>query len=130
MEWTRCVDLSVILPNEPGALSRLLGTAKSAGVEVEGACGFLWGSHPVVHVLVNEADSRDTLEESGFDVRAEAEVLVIPGGPPPDIMARVTAQLSDAGVNVDICYLTNDGAVVVGVDDFHKAQAVIELDQD
>lgn len=128
MKWTRCVDLSVLLPNEPGGLARLLRSAKESGVHVAGACGFLWGESPLIHVLVGEAESRDLLESAGFDIRAEREVLVIEASDPQAVLGRASSLLAQAGVNMDICYLSNEGSLVLGIDDFHRAATVLDTE--
>ena len=127
MEWQRCVDLSVILADEGQSLPQLLRTTRQAGIEILGICGFLWGDYPLLHVLVQNAEARQTLENSGFDVRAESEVLVLRGERAGDLVARASQLLSDAGIRMGICYLVSDGGVVVGVDDFHRAVAVMDL---
>ena len=127
MEWERRVDLSVILEEEEGALANLLRTARQAGVDPTGICGFLWGNYPLVHILVDDADKRQVFESAGFDVRAESEVLVLRGESPLELIARISKLLTDSGIRMGICYLTSDKAVAVGVDDFHRAQAVMDL---
>jgi hypothetical protein len=129
VKWTRCVDLSVHLPNEPGGLARLLATAQEAGVDISGACALLSGELPVVHILIPEADNRDLLEAAGFDIRAEREVLVLAASEPQEVLARATSLLGHAGVNMDICYLSNDGGLVIGIDDFQKGAMVLETDE-
>lgn len=128
MRWTRCFDLSILVSNEPGGLARLLATAEQAGVNIAGACGFLWGDSPLIHVLVHDAESRDLLESSGFDIRAEREVLVIEAPDAQATLGRATSVLAHAGVNMDICYLSNDGGLVLGIDDFHKAATVLDTE--
>ncbi|MEA2446673.1 MAG: hypothetical protein QOK47_310 [Actinomycetota bacterium] len=127
MQWRRCVDLSVILDEEVDALPLLLRTAREAGIEPISMCGFLWGSYPLVHVLVEDEAARQIFESAGFDVRAESEVLVLSGESPMDLIARVSKLLSDAGIRMGICFLTPDGGVVVETDDFHQAQGVMDL---
>ena len=80
----------------------------------------------MVHVLVGDAESRDLLESAGFDIRAEREVLVIEAAQPQAALGRVTSLLAQAGVNMDICYLNNEGGLVLGIDDFHRAGIVLD----
>ena len=129
MNWSRCVDLSVQLPNEPGGLARLLTTAQDAGVTVEGTCGLLSGDSPLIHILVGDAESREQLESAGFDIRAEREVLVIAAPQPQEVLARASNLLGHAGVNMDICYFSNQGDLVLGIDDFQKGATVLETDE-
>jgi hypothetical protein len=127
MEWQRCVDLSVILEEATAELPKLLRTAANAGIEPAGVCGFLWGDYPLVHVLVDDASKRQVFESAGFDVRAESEVLILTGEAPMDLIAKAAKLFADAGVRMGICFPTVNGGVVVGTDDFHRAQAVMEL---
>jgi hypothetical protein len=124
MEWTRGVDLSVILPTG-AAVTELSQVTAKANIPFEGACGFLWGDSPVLHFLVvDNAPARDVLEDAGFDVMAEREVLVVSNGS-RDLLTNVTDRLTSAGVRLDIMYMTADGRLVIGVDDFHKAQTAL-----
>lgn len=127
MEWRRCVDLSVILEKATEELPKLLTTAREADIEPVGICGFLWGDYPLVHVLVDDASERQIFEDAGFDVRAESEVLILKGEPPMELIVRAAKLFSDAGVRMGICFPISDGGVVVGTDDFHRAQAVMDL---
>ena len=126
VEWRRCVDLSVILDKDV-SLAPTLAAIRKAGVDPISICGFLWGSLPLLHVLVAEAGDRQIVEDAGFDVRSESEVLMLHDGPTLELAIRASKQLTDAGVHLDICYATPEGGVVVGVDDFHLAQSVMDL---
>jgi hypothetical protein len=125
MKWTRGVDLSVILPTG-SAISELSRITGEANIPFEGACGFLWGDSPVLHFLVvDDSRARDVMEDAGFDVMAEREVLVVTNGS-RDLLTEVTDRLTSAGIRLDIMYLTLDGRLVIGVDDFHKAQTALD----
>ena len=125
MEWTRGVDLSVILPTG-AAVTELSRLTDDADIPFGGACGFLWGDAPVLHYLVvDESNARDVLEEAGFDVMAEREVLVVNNGS-RQLLTEVTDRLTTAGIRLDIMYMTADGRLVIGVDDFHKAQTALD----
>lgn len=126
MEWQRGLDLSIILGDEPGQVTALARAAKQEGIEISGTCGFLWGTHPIIHVAVIDDDARDTLENAGFDVRAEQEVLLVTMGDTLDAVEEVTAAMAKHGINLDLLYLGGGGCLVLGVDDFHRAQSVLQ----
>ena len=127
MEWKRATDLSVLLETPShSSLARLTNISIRNGIPLEGTCGFLWGDHPLLHVLVSHERARDLIEEEGFDVRAEQEVLVLDSEDPQNMLARISTWLTDAGIQLDLLYMTRGGGLVVGVDDVHQAQAALE----
>ena len=127
MEWQPGVDLSVILDDEPGQVAALARAAQQEGIEITGTCGFLWGSHPVIHVAVKVgSDARDVLEKAGFTVRGEQEVLLVSMDDALDAVGTVSAAMGKHGINLDLLYLGQGGCLVLGVDDFHRAQSVLE----
>ena len=107
------------------SLARLTNISIRNGIPLEGTCGFLWGDHPLLHVLVSHERARDLIEEAGFDVRAEQEVLVLDSEDPQNLLARLTTGLTDAGIQLDLLYMTREGGLVVGVDDVHQAQEAL-----
>ena len=126
MQWKRAIDLSVLLqPPSQASLARLTNISIRHGVELEGACGFLWGDYPLLHVLASHSRARDLFEEEGFDVRAEQEVLVLDSEDPQNLLARLTTWLTDAEIQLHLLYMTRTGGLVIGVDDFHRAEATL-----
>jgi hypothetical protein len=126
MKWKRATDLSVLLPApSEAAVARLTEVSRRNGITLEGACGFLWGDFPLLHVLASHERTRDLIEEEGFDVRAEQEVLVLDSDDQQSLLERVATWLACSGVRLDILYMTPDGGVVIGVDDVHRAESAL-----
>ena len=119
-------DLTVILKNVPGTFASLGEALGSAGINIDGICGFPSGGEGVVHMLVEDtAGARSAIEGAGHEVRAEREVLVVDVQDKPGEVGRVCRALADAGVNLDLIYPTNQGQLVLGADDMDKARAAI-----
>lgn len=119
-------DLTVALPNEPGALARLGEATGGAGINIEGMCGDARQGE-LVHILVDDAAAtRSALAEAGIVVREAREALVVEVEDRPGTLAEVARKLTDAGVNVDLTYATFGGCnVVLGVDDVERARAAL-----
>ncbi len=119
-------DLTVILRNVPGTIADLGEVAGKAGVNLLGGCGFECGGEGVMHVLVegDASGARRAFEEGGMEVRGEREVLVVDVEDTPGGLGRATRRFADAGINVDLVYLTGDGRLVVGPDDVERARSV------
>lgn len=119
-------DLTVILRHVPGTITDLGEAAGNAGVNLLGGCGFECGGEGVMHVLVegDASAARAAFEQAGMEVRGEREVLVVDVEDTPGGLGRTTRRYADAGINVDLVYLTHDGRLVVGPDDIARARSV------
>ena len=119
-------DLTVILRNVPGTIADLGEAAERAGINLRGVCGFESGGEGVMHVLVDgdASSARRAFEEAGMEVRGEREVVVVDVDDTPGGLGRVARRFADAGINVDLVYLTADGRLVVGPDDVEGARSV------
>ena len=123
-------DLTVILENRPGTLAEFGETTGRAGINIDGACGFPSAGRGVIHILVEDAAAtRSALENAGFEVRDERDVMVLRQGVDiedrPGTMGEIFRRIADAGVNVDLLYGKWNGDVVLGADDLGKAQAAL-----
>src|SRR5687767_5650641 len=99
MQWKRAIDLSVLLePPSQASLARLTNVSIRHSIALEGTCGFLWGDHPLLHVLASHSRARDVLEEEGFDVRAEQEVMIVESQDPQVLLARLSMWLTEAKI--------------------------------
>ena len=119
-------DLTIVLENRPGTLAQLGETLGQAGVNIEGGCGFPCGGEGMIHLLVEDADAaKRSLQEAGIEVRNERPVLVTEVKDRPGELGNLTRRIANAGVNIDLIYLTAKGQLVLGVDDLERARAAL-----
>jgi hypothetical protein len=115
-------DLSVVLDEDrPGTLARMLGAVSAAGINIDGYAEI----GGVVHVL--SPDLRAThkcLEQAGFRIVQEHQVLVVPVADEPGAAARVFQRLADAHVNIRYSYLATGNRLVIAVD---KPDAAVNI---
>ncbi len=72
-------DLTIGLIDRPGTLAQASDALGRAGVNIEGACGFVTDDRSVFHVLVRDAErARRALIDSGFEIQAERSVVMLP----------------------------------------------------
>ena len=111
-------DLTVGLINRPGTLAHASDALGRAGVNIEGACGFVSGEQAVYHVLVEDLErARRSLIDAGFEIQEERQVAVTPIENRPGAAAALLRRIADAGLNVDLLYMTGDGRLVLSGDD-------------
>lgn len=119
-------DLMVGLVNRPGSLLRASAALGTAGVNIEGACGFVCEGQGVFHVLVEDAErARRALIDAGLEIQAERRVVVTAIENRPGSAAEVLHRVADAAVSVDLLYATADGRLVLGGDDVPAIAAAL-----
>ena len=108
-------DLTVCLVNQPGTLLRASDALARAGINIDGACGYVCEGKGVYHVLVEDAErARRALLDAGFEIQVERPVVVTDVEDRPGSAAAVLRRVSEAGANIDLLYLTVDGRLVLG----------------
>lgn len=111
-------DFTIRLMHQPGTLAEASHVLGRAGVNIQGACGYVCEGHGMYHVVVAAAEqARRALLDSGFEIIAERRVFLSPVEDRPGAAAALLRRVADAGVNVDLLYLTVDGQLVLGGDD-------------
>lgn len=119
-------DLTVILENRPGTLAQAAEALGSAGINIDGSCGFPCEGVGIFHILVQDgAAGRSALEGAGLKIRAEREVLVLDIEDKPGALGETCRRIADAGANIDLQYLATNTRVVIGADDIEKARGAI-----
>jgi hypothetical protein len=120
-------DLTVELENRPGTLADLGEALGNAGVNIDGGAAIATGPGPVgVHILVEDADgARKALDGAGLSVTDERDVITLNVVDQPGELGRIGRRMADAGVNIDLLYLTASGQLIVGVDDPEKARSLL-----
>ena len=120
------IDLLVHLDNRPGALARASEALSRTQVNVEGVCGYGYGDSGAIHFLVTDRDTASAaLEEAGFPVVREREVVVEEMPNEPGVVARHARRIADAGINVEAIYLAAGNRLVVVTDDPPRAREAI-----
>lgn len=121
-------DVSMILPDRPGALADMGEALGKAGVSVEGGGAWVLGSQGFAHFLVGDAEgdrAATALRDAGIDVVTIRDVLVqrlrqdVPGQ-----LGALSRRMADAGVNIEVLYSDHDNQLILVVDDMMRGRAV------
>lgn len=118
-------DLSIVVPDRPGALSAAWDKLAAAGVNIDGACSFPGRGQTwvILHILVEDREmAREAIEAAGFQVEEEREVAVHHLENQPGAIAEVFHSYDDDGKNVDLIYMGAENKLVVGTDDARPAR--------
>jgi hypothetical protein len=120
-------DLTVGLIDRPGTLAQVSDALGRAGVNIDGASGFVCDGQGVFHVLVEDLErARRALIDSGFGIEDERRVVVTPIENRPGAAAALLRRIADADVNIDLLYTTVDGRLVLGGPDVEGIQRAID----
>jgi hypothetical protein len=121
-------ELTVVIENRPGSFAALGEAIGNAGMNIVAICGFTWEEKKIVHILVkNSTEGRRALENAGFMIEGERDVLVINIEDQPGQFGKICRQLAVAGINTNLIYLASKQRLVLGVDDFSRARTILGL---
>jgi hypothetical protein len=118
-------DIMVRMENRPGALAEIAEALGKAGINIEGMCGFVGSGQAVGHLLVQDPAAARRALSAVCEVGEEREVLVVGLEDRPGALGDVARRMADAGVNVEIGYLTTKLEIVLAVSDIEKARAAV-----
>jgi len=108
-------DLTIALVDQPGSLAKASDALGRAGVNIDGAAGYVCDSQGVYHVLVHDLErARRALMNGGFILEDERRVVAVPVANQPGAAAALLRKVADASVNIDLLYMTLDGKLVLG----------------
>lgn len=122
-------DLTVAVPEDRRSAIAEIGEALGrAGVNIEG----LFGSARLgeVHVPVEDAAAaRRAIEDADSPVIDERQVILrsLKQRNQPGTWGRLARRLTEAGVAIEFDYLATDTRIVIGVDNYDKAIAAIQI---
>lgn len=119
-------NITIHLDDHPGALAEMGEALGKSVVNIDGICGVSCEGMGVLHILVEDATAaRSAVEQAGFEVHAERDVLVVNIVDRPGELGNIARKLANAGINLDLLYLTANLDLVIGVDDLEKAQSAL-----
>ena len=115
-------DLAVTLADDrPGMLAKAIGCVSGAGINIDGYAEM----NGVVHVLATDLQqTRQCLNQAGFRVVQEQQVVLVPVADEPGAAARVFQRIAEAHVNVRYSYLATGNRLVIATD---NPQEVLKL---
>jgi len=121
-------DVSLVLPDVPGALATMGDALGRAGVNVEGGGAWVVAGRGIAHFLVDDGDAaRRALEDAGIVVEAVREVLVQRlRQDQPGQLGAFCRCMAEAGVNIEVQYSDHDHRLVLVVDDIERGRVVSE----
>ena len=118
-------DLTVVLEDRPGTLAELGEALGKAGVNIDGFCGLPCEGKGIIHILLEDAKSaRKVLEEAGFEVGEDRQVLVLDVTDRPGELGGICRRIAEAGVNINFIYAATGTRIVLAVDDLEEAKSV------
>ena len=121
------IDLTLALIDQPGSLAKASDALGRAGVNIDGACGYVCDGQGRYHVLVEDLErARRALIDGGFIIDDERRVVALPLANEPGAAAVVLRRVAEAGVNVDLLYMTLDGELVLGGPDVAGIERALE----
>lgn len=119
-------NLTVLMKDKPGTLATLGELLGNAGINIAGGCGMKMNGRGYIHILVeNEVGARQILEEGSFEIVDERPVLVMAVEDQPGELGYFARRIADAGVNIELYYMTLSREIVFGVDDLEKAREAL-----
>ena len=119
-------DITVIIDDLPGTLAQVGETLGNAGINIDGYCSFPSGGKSYLHILVEDVEgTRRALQEIGFEITQDREVLVDDTEDRPGTMGKVARRIADAGVNIDMVYMGTNSRLVVAAYDLEKARSAV-----
>ena len=107
-------DLAVTLEDDrPGTLARVLGSVSAAGINIDGYAEI----GGVVHVLSEDLRAtHDCLQNAGFRILQEQDVVVVSVEDEPGAAARVFQRIAEEHINIKYSYLATGNRLVIAAD--------------
>lgn len=121
-------DLVIEVDNEPGALARVAAAISDAGVNIAAATFTGASDRAELHILVPHAEPvRHALALTHQTaITHEREVVVVEiDDDRPGVLADLTREIADAGVNLDLVYVATHNRVVLGSPDIERLRSVV-----
>src|ERR671919_893966 len=121
------VDLVIDIENTPGALAEVAAAISDAGVNIAAATCVGPGERAELHILVPHAEAvKHALAISHVAVTREREVVVIDVEDRPGVLADLTREIAQAGVDLDLVYVATRNRVVFASPDIASLRAALD----
>lgn len=108
-------EISVTTENQVGTLFKVTAPLKETGVSIRGVCA--WGDAGKANFLIvteNNEKASQALKKAGYAPK-EMEVVLTDLANKIGSLAEAAQKLSNAGVDIDHCYVTASGPQALAV---------------
>jgi hypothetical protein len=122
------MQLSITLPNTPGALAKMSDVLRAADVNIEALFCSRENGNTAVHVVVDDPETAKMVLRDINEV-SMLEVLAIPIKNKPGAIAQIARSCAGHQINIEHIYATSfgkDAMVYLDVDDLEKAKKVLK----
>jgi hypothetical protein len=124
-------QLSVVLPNKPGRLSRVSELLGKEGVNIRAITVVEASDFSSIRMMLDDPKKGiNVLKSSGYELE-ESEVVAVEIPDQPGGLNAILKPLREAEVNVQYLYpyigrMSKDAIMILGVDNIEKAKEVLE----
>lgn len=117
-------DIAVTLKDDrPGTLAKALGCVSAAGINIDGYAEI----GGVVHVLSEDVRAtHDCLQNAGFHIVQEQDVVVVSVEDEPGAAARVFQHIAEHHINIKYSYLATGNRLVIAADNRDAVVAALK----
>lgn len=122
------LQLSLSLPNNPGALARMTDILRASDVNIEALFCNEGENETAVNVVVNDSETAKMVLREIGEVTV-TEVLAIPIRNTPGAIANISRMCAGSQINIRHIYATSfgkDAMVYLAVDDIEKAKKALK----
>ncbi len=123
------IQLSIRLPNTPGALARMSDALRAADVNIEALYCTKGAADTSVHLVVNDPETAKMVLMTMSPVD-ERQVLAIPIKNQPGSIAHIARMCAGHQINIEHIYATSfgrkDAMVYLDVSDLEKARKALK----
>lgn len=127
-------DLRIVLPDRPGAGTRVCEALSKEDINLEGICGDLrpgegWG---YFHVVVADEDAEAAIraiEATGSQVLDVHAVDLIQAHNRPGELVNILGEYRDRGENLEVLYIASDNRIVIGTENMRRPRLGVRMDE-
>src|SRR5687767_12970767 len=125
-------EIVVVAKDQPGEMNKVAETLGKNGVNMLALCAYNVNGEGRTHFVVNDHDKgKQVLKKLNYKV-SEGDILMLELKHSPGELARITAILAKAGINIDLLYGSGStypsAQVVMRVKDLKKAEKALGLE--
>lgn len=119
-------ELLIKVEDRPGTFYKVSDAISKAGINIEGFSGTTCDEEGTLHLVTSDPEkTKRTLEQAGFPVVEEREVVVFKVQDRPGVLASVLKPIADNQINIGQAYLLTGDRIAIGADDIDRLREIL-----